>query len=66
MNNSNRRNAEGYSDPTVCAALSKIKKEEQQIRQLKKILSEVCEFSGFRLKGQITLINKRSGYSYKL
>ncbi len=66
MNYDNRRNAEGYSDPTAYAALSKIEKEQQRIKQLKKILSEVCAFSGFRLKGQIMLVDKKSGHIFKL
>ena len=60
------RNAEGYSDPTATAALLKIRKEEQELKRLKKVLGEICALSGFRLKGQITLVDKNSGHSYRL
>lgn len=62
MGNISRKNEEGYS----YAALSKISREEQIAKQLKKILSEVAALSGFRLKGQILLVDKKSGNSYKL
>ena len=62
----NRKNAEGYSDPTAYAALSKIDKEEQKLRQIKQILGEVCALSGYKLKGQITLVDKRSGHTVRL
>ena len=63
---SNKRNKEGYSDPTAYAAFAKIEKEEQQAKQLKKILGEICALSGYRLKGQVILVNKYSGYTVKL
>ncbi len=65
MSHDNRKNAEGYSDPTAYAALTRIEKEEERVRQLKKVLGEICALSGFRLKGQITLVDKKSGHSYK-
>lgn len=65
MSNS-RRNAEGYSDPTAYAALSKIEKDEHQLKQTKQILGEVCALSGYKLKGQITLVDKRSGHMVRL
>ena len=61
-----RRNAEGYSDPTAYAALSNIEKEERLAKQLKKTLGEVCALSGYRIKGEITLVNKRSGHTIRL
>lgn len=66
VGNISRKNEEGYSDPTAYAALSKISREEQIAKQLKKILSEVAALSGFRLKGQILLVDKKSGNLYKL
>lgn len=65
MNNS-RYNSEGYSDPTAHAALSKINKEEQRLKQIRQILGEVCALSGYRLKGQITLVDKRTGHTVRL
>lgn len=57
----NKRNSEGYFDPTAYAALSKIEREEAHIRKLKETLKEVCELSGYRLKGQVSLVDKKSG-----
>lgn len=66
MSYDNRRNSEGYSDPTAYAALSKIEKEERELMQLKRVIGEVCALSGFRLKGQIILVDKKSGRSYRV
>lgn len=61
-----RNNSEGYSDPTAYAALSMIEKDEQQLRKLKRILSDICAISGFHMKGQVTFINSRTGKIYRL
>jgi len=66
VNNDTRRNSEGYSDPTAHAALTKVSKEEQKFRQIKQTLGEVCALSGYRLKGQITLVDKRTGHTVRL
>ena len=66
MSNDFKRNAEGYSDPTAYAALTKIAIEEQRLKQIKRIIGEVCALSGYRLKGQITLVEKRTGYTVRL
>ncbi len=62
----NKRNAEGYLDPTAYAALSKIEREEAHTRKLKAALNQICELSGFRLKGQIILVERKTGRTYKL
>lgn len=59
MGNISRKNEEGYSDPTAYAALSKISREEQIAKQLKKILSEVAALSGFRLDGPYSKSSKK-------
>lgn len=66
MGNNNKRNAEGYSDPTAYLALSKIEKEEHQLVHLKKVLGEICSLSGFRIKGQITFVEKKSGHLFRI
>lgn len=50
-----RKNAEGYYDPTAWAALSAIEREERQAKKLKKTIYHMCELAGFQLKGQIIL-----------
>lgn len=66
MNNGTKRNSEGYSDPTAHAALSRVSKEERELQRLKRILGEVCDLYGYRLKGQITLTEKETGYSVRV
>lgn len=66
MGRDERKNHEGYPDPTPYYALSRIKREEKKVRQIKKILCEMCSLSGFRLKGEIVLVNKKNGISYRL
>lgn len=61
-----QRNAEGYSDPTACAALRRVEKDEQRLRQIRQVLGEVCALSGYRIKGGITLVDKRTGYTVRL
>ena len=61
-----KRNAEGYSDPTAYAAITRIDKDEQRIRHLKKVLGEICALSGYRIKGDIVLVDKRSGHTVRL
>lgn len=62
----NRRNSEGYSDPTAYSALTKIEHEEKQVRKLKAALCQVCEVAGYSLKGQVIFTDKRTGHIYKL
>ena len=62
----NRRNSEGYSDPTAYIALSKIECEERQAKRLKAALSQVCEVAGYTLKGQVSLMDKKTGQTYRL
>lgn len=63
---SSKKNSEGYYDPTAYFAMTKIEQEEQRLRHLKKILNEVCELSGYRLKGPVIFEDKRSGHTHKL
>jgi len=57
----NKKNAEGYSDPTAYAALSSIEREEAQVRKLKKTIAQICDLAGFRVQGKISLVNKQNG-----
>jgi hypothetical protein len=62
----NKRNTEGYPDPTAYGALSKIEREEAHAKKMRSILGEVCEMSGYRIQGKLILMDKRTGYTYKL
>ncbi len=62
----NKRNSEGYFDPTAYAALSKLEREETNVQKLKEVLKQICELSGYKLKGTISLMDKKTGQTYKL
>lgn len=57
----NKRNAEGYSDPTAYAALSNIEREEERVRKLRSAIDQICDLAGFKVQGKIFLIDKRKG-----
>ena len=61
--NSNK-NHEGYSDPTASEALKNID-SEKRVKKLLKMIFELCELSGFRLQGRITLVDKRTNKVWK-
>jgi len=61
----NRKNSEGYPDPTAYATLKNIEREEEQVRKLRKTISQICDLAGFRVQGKISLIDKRSGKVWK-
>lgn len=57
----NKRNAEGYSDPTAYAALKNIEAEERRVKKLRGLLASMSEMAGFRMQGKIVLVDKRTG-----
>ena len=76
----NRKNKEGYDDPTPYDALTKIaleksKKavvdggmrsaEDEQFRKLLFTIFDICDLAGFRLEVRLKLINKESGKIYE-
>lgn len=56
-----RKNAEGYSDPTAYQALKNIEAEEERFRKLLYAIFDICELADFAIEGRIVLIDKRSG-----
>lgn len=63
------KNAEGYNDPTVGCAMSKIEAEErrtiERINALIPIMKKTAELVGFEVVGRIILIDKETGKKYK-
>lgn len=57
----NKRNSEGYSDPTAYAALRNIEREEAQVRKLRSTIAQICDLAGFKVQGKIALVEKRTG-----
>ena len=52
---SDRKNSEGYSDPTAYQAMMNLEIEE--LRSIK----DVCDLADFEIEGRVVLIDKRSG-----
>lgn len=61
-----RKNAEGYSDPTAWAAITAIEREEKTAQKLKKTIWHMCNLAGFELKGQISLTEKSTGKTFRV
>lgn len=57
----NRRNAEGYSDPTAYLALKHIEEEEKRFHKLLHAIFDICELADFEIEGRIVLVDKRTG-----
>jgi hypothetical protein len=56
-----KKNAEGYSDPTAYKALKYIADEEARFHKLLYALFDICELSGFEIEGRIVLVDKQTG-----
>ena len=56
-----RKNSEGYSDPTAYQALKNIELEEERFHNLLHAIFDICELANFSIEGRIILIDKRSG-----
>lgn len=56
-----KKNSEGYSDPTVYAALRNIHREEDRFNKLRRAILSIVEVAGFEFKGPIVLIDKKTG-----
>ena len=60
-----RKNADGYADPTAYNATIKIIKEEQEVTRLIHVLKFIIHSCGFELVGRIQLRDIKSGRIYK-
>lgn len=61
MSRNERKNSEGYSDPTAYQALKNIELEEERFHKLLYAIFDICELAGFEIEGRIVLVDKRSG-----
>ena len=55
-----RKNAEGYADPTAYEAIRNDKDDERFHRLLHTIFY-ICELAGFQIEGRVVLVDKRNG-----
>lgn len=58
---SDRKNSEGYSDPTAHQAMMNLEIEELRFRKLLRSIKDVCDLADFEIEGRVVLIDKRSG-----
>lgn len=61
IKNDCRRNAEGYSDPTVYEALKNMEQEEERFHKLLDTIFALCELSDFHIEERIVIKDKRTG-----
>ena len=52
MANTDRKNAEGYSDPTAYQALKNIEAEEERFHKLLYAIFDICELANFEIEGR--------------
>ncbi len=60
-----RKNAEGYSDPTAYEAIRNVETDDDRFHKLLHTIFDICELSGFKLEGRITLVDQETGKVYK-
>lgn len=65
MANIDRRNAEGYSDPTAYQAMTNIEAEEERFHKLLYAIFDICELANFEIEGRIVLVDKRTGHVWR-
>ena len=58
---SDRKNAEGCSDPTAYQAMTNLEIEELRFKKLLRSIKDVCDLADFEIEGRVVLIDKRSG-----
>lgn len=61
MANNDRKNSEGYSDPTAYQAMKNIEVEEERFHKLLYAIFDICELANFEIEGRIVLVDKRTG-----
>lgn len=57
----NKRNSEGYSDPTAYHALKHIEDEEERFHKLLYAIFDICELANFEIEGRLVLVDKKTG-----
>ena len=51
-----RKNSEGYSDPTAYEAMKNLDREDER-----RVILNICEMAGFEIRGPIILVDKKTG-----
>lgn len=58
-----KKNAEGYSDPTAFEALNRLD-EDTKVHKIMKIIFMLLDLTGFYMDGRITLVSKKTGRTW--
>lgn len=53
MSAKDKRNSEGYSDPTAYAAMRNLNREEDRINKLRRAILNICEVAGVEIQGSL-------------
>ncbi|MEY8573702.1 hypothetical protein AALD01_04725 [Oscillospiraceae bacterium 21-37] len=61
MSAKDRKNSEGYSDPTAYEAMKTIHREEDRFNKLRRAILNIVEVAGFEIKGKLVLVDKKTG-----
>lgn len=65
MSKEDRKNAEGYNDPTAYEAIKNTEqnqdKDDARFHQLLNLLFQLCEIADFHIEGRIVLKDKKTG-----
>lgn len=61
MSAKDRKNSEGYSDPTAYAAMKNLNREEDRYRKLHRVILNICDVAGFEIRGPLVLMDKKTG-----
>ena len=56
-----RKNAEGYEDPTAYEAIRNVDKDDERFHRLLHTSFYICELAGFQIEGRVVLVDKRNG-----
>ena len=56
-----RKNAEGYADPTAYEAIRNVDKDDERFPRLLHTIFYICELAGFQIEGRVVLVDKRNG-----
>lgn len=61
MNKDDRKNAEGYPDPTAYKAIQNLEQEDERFHKFLDTIFTICELSDFHIEERIVVKDKRSG-----
>lgn len=61
MSGKDRKNSEGYSDPTAYAAMKNINRDEDRYNKLRRVILNIYEMAGFEIRDPFVLIDKKTG-----